>query len=54
MGFASFLREKTKAASETLKQHDWTREQQALSQIRTWGTGYVSLSLSLGMSAFLA
>ena len=54
MGFASFLREKTKAASETLKQHDWTREQQALSQIRTWGTGYGSLSLLLSFSASLA
>ena len=51
MGFASFLREKTKAASETLKQHDWTREQQALSQIRTWGTGYGFLSLLLSVSA---
>ncbi len=39
MGFASFLRDKTKAASESLKQRDWTREQQALSSIKTWGTG---------------
>lgn len=41
MGFASFLRDKTKAASESLKQRDWTREQQALSSIKTWGTGCV-------------
>ena len=42
MGFASFLRDKTKAASESLKQRDWTREQQALSSIKTWGTGCVA------------
>lgn len=42
LGIASFLRDKTKAASESLKQRDWTREQQALSSIKTWGTGYAS------------
>ena len=42
MGLASFLRDKTKAASDSIKQRDWTREQQALSSIKTWGTGYVS------------
>lgn len=39
LGFASFLREKTTQASESLKQRDWTREQQALTSLRIWGTG---------------
>ena len=45
MGFASFLREKTSAASESLKQRDWTREQQALSSLKTWGTGWACSSM---------
>lgn len=39
LGFANFLRDKTAAASESLKQRDWTREQQAMSSLKTWGTG---------------
>jgi hypothetical protein len=39
MGLASFLKEKTTAAGESIKQHDWTREQQALSSLKTWSTG---------------
>ncbi|BDA48237.1 probable rho GTPase-activating protein 12 [Coccomyxa sp. Obi] len=39
LGFANFLRDKTAAASESLKQRDWTREQQAISSLKTWGTG---------------
>lgn len=46
MGLANFLRDKTAAASESLKQRDWTREQLAISSLKTWSTGWVHCLLS--------